>query len=87
MAINKNKLSLIWDKKQKDFVVKYPRNCDGSLVLYHLLTDVPHYSIEKEFKKDFPYREWYNFKKDLEERGYDIKTLRFEVTLKEKIHE
>lgn len=84
---NEKKLSLIWDKRQKDFVTKYPRKCDGGLVLSHLLGDIPRYSWEKEVKQDFPYKEWYNFKKDLEDRGYDLKTLRFEIELKDKLHD
>jgi hypothetical protein len=28
---NENKLSVIYDKKQRDFVVKYPRKCDERL--------------------------------------------------------
>lgn len=36
---NENKLSVIYDKRQKDFVVKYPRRCDGNLALSHLMCD------------------------------------------------
>lgn len=79
--MNKDKLSLIWDKRQKDFVIKYPRKCDGGFVLSHLLRDIPRYSIEKEMNQDFPYREWSNFKEDLEKRGYDLTTLRFSIEL------
>ena len=83
---NKNKLSLIYDNRQKDFVVKFPRKCDGGLLMSYILSEIPRYSIDKELKREFPYREWYSFKEDLEKRGYDLETLKFSVELKEPIH-
>ena len=83
MKNNVKKLSLIYDKRVKDFVVKFPRKRDGSLALHHLLSDMPRYSIDKEIKKDFPYKDWYNFKNDLEKRGYDLTTLKFSIQLKD----
>lgn len=79
---NKNKLSLIFDKRQNDFVVRYPKRCDGALAMSHLLTDTLEYRIpskEKEYPHNF---EVTNFIKELEKRGYDTKTLKFSIELK-----
>ena len=83
---NENKLSVIWDKRQKDFVVKYPRSCDGALAIHHLVNDTLKYRIpskEKEYPHNF---EVTNFIKELEKRGYDPSTLKFTIELKEPIH-
>ena len=37
---NARKLAIVYDKKQNDFIVKYPRRCDGSLAFYHLMNDI-----------------------------------------------
>jgi hypothetical protein len=76
---NRNKLSVIYDKRQKDFVVKYPRNCDGHLAMGHLVGDILRYS---PLKKPYPF-EVENFVKELEARGYDIETLKFSIELKQ----
>jgi len=78
---NKRKLSIIYDKRQKDFVVKYPRNCDGSLAFYYLIGDILRFDIMKYNTNEIPY-EIINFKKDLEERGYDLTTFKFSIELK-----
>jgi len=79
---NENKLSVIFDKRQNDFVVKYPRSCDGALAIHHLVNDTLEYRIpskEREYPHNF---EVTNFIKELEKRGYDIKTLKFSIELK-----
>ena len=79
---NEKKLSVIFDKRQDDFVVKYPRSCDGALAIHHLVNDTLEYRIpskEKEYPHNF---EVTNFIKELEKRGYDIKTLKFSIQLK-----
>lgn len=75
----KNKLSLIYDRRSKDFTVTSSNKTDGGLALYWLLSEVSRYSLDKEIAGDFPYREWYSFKEDLEKRGYDLKTLKFSI--------
>lgn len=80
--INENKLSVIYDKRERDFVVKYPRKCDGALAISHLVGDVLRYKFPDEETK-YPYnfiKE--NFIKELENRGYDITTLKFSIELK-----
>lgn len=74
------KLSLIYDKRQKDFVVRYPNSRDGGLVLYHLVSNI------LRWKAGSPGFETYNFIKDLEARGYDPTTLKFSIEEKERTH-
>ena len=79
---NEKKLSVIYDKRQNDFVVKYPRSCDGALAIHHLVSDTLEYRIpskEKEYPHNF---EVTNFIKELEKRGYDTETLKFSIELK-----
>lgn len=79
---NENKLSVIYDKRQMDFVVKYPRRCDGALALYHLVGDILKYKFPNK-ETNYPYNwEKENFKEELEKRGYDITTLKFSIELK-----
>ena len=78
-----NKLVLRWDEKQKDFLVWYPRKCDGALVMRQLISDILEWRLPiNEIKSPSNY-EVTNFKDELERRGYDLKTLRFEISLKE----
>jgi hypothetical protein len=78
-----NKLTLIYDKRQKDFVVKYPNKPDGNLVLHHLLGDNLHYIFPMEGRPKAPFNyETINFIKELEKRGYDPKTINFSISKK-----
>jgi len=79
---NLDKLSVIYDKKEKDFVVKYPRRCDGALALNHLVGDILTYRIPDQEHR-YPFN-WVkeNFIQELEKRGYDTTTLRFSIELK-----
>jgi len=77
---NIDKLSVIWDKRQKDFVFKYPRRCDGALAINHICGDVLKHVMPS--KKDPPFNfEAFNFKDELEKRGYDLTTLKFSIEL------
>lgn len=79
---NENKLSVIYDKRMGDFVVRSPCKADGGLALSHLLGDILRFDVTKWLdKKGTPY-EIENFKKELERRGYDLSTLRFSIELK-----
>lgn len=84
---NPDKLSLIWDKKQKDFVIKYPRKCDGMLIFHKICSDVLEWDMEKNRKyEDYCFKK-FNLKDELEKRGYDITTLRFSIELAEPLKE
>ncbi len=81
--MNPSKLSVIYDKRQKDFVVKYPRRCDGHLAMNHLVGDELMFDLDKHLNRidGFPYR-LENFIQELERRGYDPKTLKFSIMKK-----
>jgi hypothetical protein len=81
---NRNKLSVIYDKRQNDFIVKYPIRCDGALILNHLVNELLLWSMpENADHKQYPYN-WrqFNLKDELESRGYDLSTLKFSIELK-----
>ena len=79
---NEEKLSIIYDKRQKDFIVKYPRRCDGNLALTHLVGNILKYKIPIA-GVEYPYNfDKTNFIEELEKRGYDPKTLKFSIELK-----
>ena len=78
---NINKLSIIFDKRQKDFVFKYPRRCDGALITNHICGDVLKHVMPSEKEPPFNFKA-FNLTKELERRGYDITTLKFSVELK-----
>ena len=79
---NENKLSLIYDKRQKDFVAKYPEKCDGMFVASHILNDLLMWDMDKASDKEFFCFRSENFKEELERRGYDLTTLKFSIELK-----
>lgn len=62
------KLTYKWSKRENDYLINYPRKCDGHLVHGFFAG----YTNGKEFMEE------------LEKRGYDLKTLKFEVKLKEE---
>jgi len=68
--MDKNKLTLIWSKRENDFLVRYPTKPDGHLV--HNLFDGKRYN---RFDKTYDD----SFVDELKKRGYDLKTLRFEI--------
>jgi hypothetical protein len=61
------KLTYKWSKRENDYLINYPRKCDG-----HLL-----YGF---FEGCMGVKE---FLAELEKRGYDLKTLKFEIKEKE----
>ena len=72
-------LKVRYSKREKDLLIEYPRRCDGSLMYYHLCCEHPHYNFGM---KDKLYEMEKSLVKELEERGYDIKTLKFSIKLK-----
>ena len=88
MAAKENVLSVKWSKRLNDFIIHYPRRCDGALITSALLTDRLLYCIPSMSDKPYPYN-WNkeNLKEELERRGYDLTTLRFSVELKKKEEE
>lgn len=79
-----NVLSIKWSKKENDFMINYPRSCDGHLIADAILSDRLRYCIPDK-EKPFPYNyEIENLKKELETRGYDLTTLKFRIELKQE---
>jgi len=78
-------LAVKWSKRENDLMIHYPRRCDGALVHYMLLSDRMIFDYTKWSENKYNHRPPYkmeNFLKELEERGYDIKTLKFTIELK-----
>lgn len=75
----KKTLKLRYSKKENDLVCSFPDAADGSLVLSHLCSDVLKWGGLKNVDKGGFNYEVTNFIKDLENRGYDIKTLKFSI--------
>jgi hypothetical protein len=79
-----NKLLFRWDRKQRDFLFYYPRSCDGALVHYTMTGKSQHIPIGNYNMLAGDAIVWEpSFLEELEKRGYDLTTLRFEVSLKE----
>lgn len=76
-------LKVKWSKRENDLKIYFPKSCDGSFI-YSAFSDRLMYSHKKALKGDrFPF-ETENLLKQLEERGYDKTTLKFEIKLKMK---
>ncbi len=72
--MNENKLVVFWSKQKKDFLIRYPRSCDGHLVHWVFSGEHPRRDLrtgQTVFDKSFI--------TELKERGYDVTTLRFSV--------
>lgn len=80
---NLDKLSIIFDKRQKDFVVKYPRKSDGNLAINTICGDILKHVMPMEKEPPFNFKV-FNFIEELEMRGYDITTLKFSCELKKE---
>jgi hypothetical protein len=76
------KLIVRWDKRQNDHVVSFPRKCDGHLAYGMFFTP--------RMKQDFDGKGFNgvnfdpSYAKELEARGYDLTTLRFEISPKKE---
>lgn len=83
--MDETKLVVKWSKREKDFMVYYPRKCDGALIQYKLFHRRLLFNYMKFMDGDkSPYDEEDDFIKELERRGYDKTTLRFEIKLAPK---
>lgn len=66
-------LKVKWSKKENDFLISFPRSCDGSLINDYLFNH--QYWYDSRMKK--------SLKDELEERGYDLTTIKFSIKLKD----
>ena len=76
--MNKRKLRARWSKKENDILYSYPRRPDGHY-LYHIFDKK---NKRGTFGYDLPPL---SFLEDLEARGYDLTTLKFEIELKPNV--
>lgn len=70
-------LRVRWSKREQDFLVSYPRKCDGGLAIGLF--------CNKQQRFDYATRQVVfdpSFVDELEARGYDTKTLQFSVKLR-----
>ena len=98
------KLKVYWSKKEKDFIISYPRKSDGSFIHWHLLSKQLISTLKKDMdlinpeNKNYSYHDdakwnnnfaYYHFDwiKELGDRGYDLTTLKFEITIKKELLE
>ena len=93
------KLKIKWSKRENDFMIYYPRSCDGSLISellkpwkFLVMRAIKHNWSEPSYKENTAYNgvtgmytlmemDWL---KELDRRGYDLKTLKFEISMKEE---
>ena len=77
-----NKLLARWSNTENDIIFYYPRSCDGHLL--HGILSTKRIVIDATKRSAFEAVSFDpSFTDELEKRGYDIKTLRFEISLKE----
>lgn len=84
MNHNQRKLSIVWDKRQNDFIIKYPRKCDGFLVASKIIEDQLLWDLDKSANREFYAYRKENLIKELDRRGYDKTTLKFSIELKQE---
>ena len=75
IKIDKNKLRVKWSKRENDHVIHYPRKCDGGLVQSALFGQ--HFHSPLHIGETEP-----SLAEELEKRGYDLTTLKFEIKRK-----
>lgn len=80
--MNRNKLVMFWSRKEQDFLIRYPKSEDGHLLhaLLNAKRQVPVDSQSGGLQIDYAP----SLVEELAARGYDITTLRFEVTMEPK---
>lgn len=66
-------LKVNWSKKENDFMIHYPRSCDGNLIQDFLFGK--RYAFNGIKEKDI--------REELEKRGYDLTTLKFSIKRKD----
>ena len=87
---NPNKLMISWSEREQDFMVAYPRRCDGAMIQgrffnSEMIFDLIKYNTQKSIH-DLPYKNNKSIIDELKERGYDMKTMKFSIELSEPIH-
>lgn len=79
-GMNNRILKVRWSKKENDFLITYPRKCDGALMNYILGDILKWGGIDGKDKGWLNYKV-FNLIEEFKKRGYDTKTLKFEIKL------
>jgi hypothetical protein len=79
---NERILKVYWSEKEKDFIIQYPRRCDGVLIQGLFNKRLEWGGLDGKDKGWLNYCE-FNVVEELIERGYDKKSLKFEIRLNE----
>jgi hypothetical protein len=92
--MNPFKLKIRWSNRDKDFIVTYPRKSDGSWILNRIIGKRTETGLVSNYKDDVHATElcgvdWnenikvyiIDFIAELESRGFDKASLKFEVTI------
>jgi hypothetical protein len=77
------KLRYVWSKRERDFMIHYPtRSWDGGLLHSFFSCDATDYLNEngQKYIKNLIGK---HFLEELDKRGFDLTTLKFEISLKE----
>lgn len=74
--VDENTLSVKWNKKDNDHMINYPRSCDGHLIHDYLFTEQFNSPLRSGEMKP-------SLVKELEKRGYDLTTLKFQIKRKQ----
>jgi hypothetical protein len=88
---NERILKIFWSKKENDFMIQYPRRCDGSFIQFkffhrQMIFDLIKYNTETIRNSNvLPYDKENDFIEELEKRGYDKKSMKFEIRLKDDV--
>lgn len=69
--MKRDKLVVFWSKREQDFLIRYPRSCDGHLAYAAFCSET-----NRTFGRSFV--------EELKSRGYDLTTLRFSVERKKE---
>jgi len=80
MKAKENILSVKWSKKEQDFMINYPRRCDGALVNQTIFESTRWGGFDGRDKGWLNYEE-FNLLEELEKRGYDKTTFKLEIKL------
>ena len=78
--MGKYSLSLMWDKRQKDFLIRFPRKCDGALLHSVICSKRPEINFDEN--RTYPISFSDSLIEELDKRGYDTKTLYLKVMMK-----
>ena len=75
-------LKIRWSKKERDLMIHYPDKCDGALIQHIICGNILQWGGIDGKEKGWLNFESFNLLEELDKRGYNIKTLKFEIQKK-----